>query len=143
MNDFMEATKGHSTIINFSTTPQWMWNTPEHIDYPSDPNEVTWSYEQGTELRDPSMQELGDYYARLVSWYTNGGFYDEYGVYHQSNHYYKIPYWEVLNEVEAEHSMSVQYYTKIYDAIVRYISTFWIPFIQTFWLVQFSKYNLT
>lgn len=70
------------------------------------------------------MKELADYYARLVGWYTNGGLVDEYGVTHKSGHFYDIPYWEILNEVEAEHSMSVEYYTKIYDAIARFIFFF-------------------
>ena len=43
---------------------------------------------------------LGDYYGRLVSWYTQGGFTDEYGVKHESNHKYNIDIWEVLNEPE-------------------------------------------
>lgn len=36
----MDATSGHSVIINFSTTPQWMWNTASRVDYPADPNTV-------------------------------------------------------------------------------------------------------
>lgn len=42
-----------------------------------------------------------------------GGFTDEYGVYHKSDHHYDIPYWEILNEVDFEHKMSVQYYTQV------------------------------
>jgi len=118
MEDFMNATKDHSVIINFSTTPQWLWNTPEPITYPADPNEVFWSYEQGNDLRDSSLQDIGNYYKRLVGWYTNGGFYDEYNVFHESPYHYDIPMWEVLNEVEAEHSMSPETYTAIYDSIV-------------------------
>ena len=90
-------------ILNFSTIPQWMFKTPKPVPYPSNPDQVDWNYEQGTELRDPSMKELGDYYARLVSWYTRGGFTDELGVFHKSDHHYTIPYWEVLNEVNGEH----------------------------------------
>ena len=65
-------------ILNFSTTPQWMWVTPKPISYPSDPNQFFWDYTQGTEIRDSSGKELGDYYGRLASWYINGGFTDEY-----------------------------------------------------------------
>ena len=65
-------------------------------DYPSDPNIVDWSYTQGTQLRDFTLKELADYYGRLVSWYTKGGFTDEYGVYHHSGYYYHIPYWFIL-----------------------------------------------
>jgi len=118
MDDFMEATQGHSVVINFSTIPQWMWKTPAPVPYPSDPDQVTWDYEQGTELRDPSMKEVADYYGRLVSWYTRGGFTDEFGQEHKSDHHYKIDYWEVLNEVDFEHHMTPEFYTRLYDAIV-------------------------
>jgi hypothetical protein len=116
--DFMNATHGHSVILNFSTTPAWLWKTAKPVTYPKDPNQVDWHYTQGTELRDPSGKQLGDYYARLVSWYVNGGFTDEYGKRHKSGHHYKIPYWEVLNEVDFEHKMTPEQYTKRYDAIV-------------------------
>lgn len=117
MEDLMQATNGHSVIINFSTIPQWMFKTPKPVPYPSDANQVTWDYEQGTELRDPSMKEVADYYSRLVSWYTQGGFTDEAGRVHSSGHHYKIDYWEVLNEVDFEHNMTPEFYTALYDAI--------------------------
>src|ERR1700730_87245 len=34
MQAFMEATKGHSVVINFSTTPAWMWKTDSVVKYP-------------------------------------------------------------------------------------------------------------
>ena len=80
--DFLNATKGHPAILNFSTIPAWMFKTPQPVSYPQNPDEVTWKYTQGTELRDPSLKELGDYYARLVSWYVKGGFTDEAGKRH-------------------------------------------------------------
>jgi len=118
MEDLMKATAGHSVIINFSTIPQWMFKTEKPVPYPADPDQVNWEYEKGTEFRDGSLKEVGDYYARLVSWYTQGGFTDEYGKRHESGHHYKIPYWEVLNEVDSEHEMSPETYTRVYDAIV-------------------------
>src|SRR5580704_778601 len=90
--DFLDATKGHSVILNFSTIPEWMFKSDKPSAYPSDPNQVTWDYENGTDLRDPSMQEVADYYARLISWYTNGGFTDEFGKRHESGYHYSIPY---------------------------------------------------
>jgi len=77
------------------------------------------------------MKQLGDYYRRLVSWYVNGGFSDEYGNYHESNYFYRITHWEVLNEVESEHSMTVQQYTARYDAIVSSILSVapWMKFV--------------
>jgi hypothetical protein len=118
MEAFMNATKGHSVIVNFSTTPAWMWTTDNAVSYPDNPYQVSWDYNQGNTLRDTTMKEIADYYGRLFSWYTRGGFTDELGVFHQSNHFYKIPYWEVLNEPDFEHYFSPQSYTKIYDAIV-------------------------
>jgi hypothetical protein len=116
--DFLDATKGHSVILNFSTIPQWMYKTDKPVAYPRDPDQVTWNYEQGTELRDPSAREVGDYYARLLAWYTKGGFTDEFAKKHESGYHYSIPYWEVLNEVDFEHQMPVETYTKIYDSTV-------------------------
>jgi hypothetical protein len=114
--DFLAATDGHPTVMNFSTTPAWLWKTDKPVTYPDDPNQVVWNYTQGTELRDPSGKELGDYYGRLVSWYGNGGFTDENGVKHESGYHYKFPVWEVLNE--GEHGMTPERYTAHYDAIV-------------------------
>jgi hypothetical protein len=116
--DFAEASKGHSTIWNFSTIPQWMFKTVKPVPYPADPNQPVWHYEQGTDLSDPSIKEVADYYARLVSWYTQGGFSDELGKRHESGHHYKIDYWEVLNEVDIEHNMTPPFYTALYDAVV-------------------------
>jgi hypothetical protein len=121
MDDLMRATAGHSVIINFSTIPQWMFKSPKPVPYPSDPNQVTWDYEQGTDLRDPSMKEVAEYYGRLASWYTRGGFTDEAGRLHSSGHHYKIGYWEVLNEVDFEHDMSPEFYTALYDAVTESI----------------------
>ena len=116
--DFLAATEGHSTIINFSTIPAWMFKTDAPVKYPDDPNRVFWTYTQGTELRDPTGKELGDYFGRLVSWYTQGGFTDENGKRHESGYHYAFPYWEVLNEVESEHSTTPEDYTRRYDAMV-------------------------
>lgn len=116
--DFLESTKGHPVIMNFSTIPQWMFKTDQPVVYPADPNLVCWNYSQGTELRDSSLKELTGYYIRLISWYTKGGFTDELGKYHKSGYHYDIPYWEVLNEPDLEHNISPQTYTRIYDAMV-------------------------
>lgn len=119
MDAFMQATIGHSVVINFSTTPAWMWKTDAPVKYPEDPYQPFWDYNPGQQLRDTTVKELAEYYGRLLSWYTKGGFTDELGKYHQSGHFYKIPYWEVLNEPDLEHNISPQLYTKIYDAIVK------------------------
>ncbi|WP_295669304.1 glycosyl hydrolase family 39 [uncultured Mucilaginibacter sp.] len=116
--DFLEATKGHCVIMNFSTIPQWMFKTDYLVSYPAEPNEVAWSYGGGTAFRDTTLKELTGYYVRLLSWYTKGGFTDELGAYHKSGYHYDIPYWEILNEPEFEHNFTPQAYTKVYDAVV-------------------------
>jgi len=116
--DFLDATKGHSSILNFSTIPQWMVRTDKRVAYPADPEGVTWTYTQGSDFRDPTFKEVADYYARLLSWYTSGGFTDELGKRHESGHRYKIAYWEVLNEIDLERNLSPEAYVKLYDAVV-------------------------
>ena len=116
--DFMEATEGHSVIMNFSTIPVWMFKTKKPVAIPSDPDQVFWGYNQGMELRDTTLKEVTDYFVRLFSWYTQGGFTDELGQYHKSGHHYTFQYWEVLNEPDLEHHIPVSLYTRIYDAVV-------------------------
>ena len=117
LDDFMKATEGHSVVLNFSTIPAWMYKTDKPVTFPDDANQVFWNYTQGTELRDPSMKEVSEYFARLLSWYTKGGFTDEYGKRWESGHHYKVAYWEVLNEIDFEHHWTPQQYTKFYDAV--------------------------
>ncbi|MFN7999088.1 MAG: glycosyl hydrolase family 39 [Bryobacteraceae bacterium] len=116
--DFLRATEGHPSILNFSTIPAWMFKTAAPVKYPEDADQPVWDYTQGTELRDPTAKELADYYARLVSWYTRGGFTDELGRKHTSGHHFKIDYWEVFNEIDFEHDTTPEQYVTRYDAIV-------------------------
>lgn len=116
--DFLEATKSHPVMLNFSTIPPWMFKADHMVPYPDDPDQPIWHYQVGTELRDPTMKEIADYFARLVSWYTKGGFTDETGIWHESGHHYALAYWEVLNEPDLEHDTSPEQYTARYDAIV-------------------------
>jgi len=111
--EFVNTVRGHPFLMNICTIPQWMYKTEK----PVDPLRTTFDYEQGTELRDPSMKEVGDYFARYVSWYTQGGFKDEYGKWHESGHHFTIPYWEVLNEPDLEHDTYPERYTALYDTI--------------------------
>ena len=118
--DIAQATQGHPIGWGFATIPAWMFKTERPVAYSADPNQQVWDYEQGTELRDPSMKEVADYYARVVSWYTRGGFADEFGKWHESGHYFKHDhdYFGVLNEPNGEHHMSPEVYTALYDAVV-------------------------
>jgi len=118
---FLNRSMGRKPIINFSTIPTWMFNTSTWS-YPADLYEVDFDYNQGTELLDPTGTQAADYFARLVSWYTAGGFTDELGTFHASDHHFSFPNWEVLNEVDAEHNTTVEDYTIRYDAIVSAIN---------------------
>ena len=115
--DFLDATQGHPVVLNFSTIPAWMFKTDTPVTYPADPDQAVWNYTRGTELRDSTGAELGQYYARLVSWYTKGGFTDELGARHESGHHYQISHWEVLNEPDLEHQPTPEQYTERYDAV--------------------------
>lgn len=116
--DFLEATQGHPVTLNFSTIPQWMFKSGE-ITYPADPNQVFWGYyEKGLDFRDPTYKEAAEYFARILSWYTQGGFTDEYGRRHNSGHRYQVSHWEVLNEPEYERAFTPEIYTQFYDAVV-------------------------
>ncbi len=102
--DFMTAQAGRPVIMNFSTVP-------------------TWILADTATVHDSAYRRLGNYYARLLSWYEKGGFTDELGVYHASGHNYKFDYWEAFNEVDQtnEGSLSAKEYCKRYDTIVAYM----------------------
>jgi len=116
VEDFLAASEGRPSVWSFSTIPQWLFITPQPVAYPDDPNQVIWNYSQGKEL--PDVPALADYYARLASWYTQGGFTDELGKFHSSGHHYNLHYWEVFNEIDGEHEPTPEQYVERYDAIV-------------------------
>jgi Galactose binding lectin domain len=124
MVDFMVASgNGTRTAIpNFSTPPQWLYNT-DRVIYPDDPLECFWNYESSNEVVDKTYKTFGDYYGRLVAYYAEGGFNDEYGRF-IPGYYFNISIWEVLNEVEGEHHDNPAEYTAIYDAVVQGIQRF-------------------
>lgn len=116
VEDFMTAAEGRAVVANFATIPAWMFTEPVAV--PDDPDEIVWDYERGTELRDPSLNEVADYFYRLASWYIAGGFTDELGRRHESGHRYRFAYWEVLCEPDMR-GMSPQAYTALYNAVVQ------------------------
>ena len=117
--DFLAATAGHSRIVSFCTQPSWLFHLDTPHVYPHNASRVDWFYDQGSPLIDQTMRDLGDYYGRLFAWYMNGGFIDEYGHEHVSNHHYSWDYTEIFNEVEAEHTMNPESYTRAYDAVIQ------------------------
>jgi hypothetical protein len=117
VSDFFSATSGHSSVFTMSALPTWMFRNANPGPIPESPDEADWSYEAGTELRDPTGKEAADYYARVAGWYTAGGFVDELGAKHRSRHRENIAWWEVLNEPEYEHGLDIQTYTRLYDRI--------------------------
>jgi hypothetical protein len=124
VEDFVRAVsaKNGSVMPNFSTMPQWLWldatGKRNRVPYPDQSDRCVWNYEQGQQLVDGSGSQAADYYGRLFAWYTQGGFTDEYGSGHVSNHHYDFQWWEVLNEIEGEHQINASSYTSLYDAIV-------------------------
>ena len=43
---------------------------------------------------------------------------DEFGKRHESGYHYSISHWEVLNEVDFEHHIDPETYTRLYDEVV-------------------------
>ncbi|HZC42564.1 MAG TPA: hypothetical protein VE195_00215 [Acidobacteriaceae bacterium] len=117
-SDFFANTSGQRHV-NVGTIPRWMFNVPD-IKIPSDPGASFHPYTDGTTgalLKDPTGKQFADYQVRIYEWYTKGGFTDEIGKYHKSGHHYKITYWGILNEPDFENRITVEQYTKIYDAV--------------------------
>jgi hypothetical protein len=117
VEDFFAATGNRASVFTMSTIPTWMFKSADPGPIPLSPTEAMWGYETGDELRDPTGQEVADYYARVARWYTQGGFKDELGQQITSPHHFKIAYWEILNEPEYEHALSINTYIRMYDKI--------------------------
>jgi len=114
---YLEASKDREPILCFDSIPAWMFKNWKNIEYPSDPNAGSIGYlVRDSALLDPTGQQAAEYFARVFSWYTQGGFTDENGKYHRSGHHYRIPWWEVLNEFDAQGT--AEEYLRIYDATV-------------------------
>jgi len=109
--------------LNITTIPRWMFKVPPK-EVPSDPNASFYPYTDDTRgdlLKDPSGKQIAEYQARIFQWYTKGGFTDELGKFHKSGHHYKVDYWDVLNEPDFENKITVEQFTRIYDAVTEAI----------------------
>ena len=114
---------GDAVIPNFSTPPTWLYSGTDWS-YSKECSQANGckssGYEKGTAPASfhGGLTALGDYYGRLLSWYTQGGFTDELGNRHTSGHHLNITTWEVFNEPDYEHRHSPETYTLEFDAIV-------------------------
>ncbi len=120
--DFYAHTAGKHHM-NITTIPRWMFQVaPKQV--PDDPAASFYAYTDDTRgdlLKDPTGRQIAEYQARIFQWYTQGGFTDEVGKFHSSGHHYKIDYWDVLNEPDFENKITVEQYTRIYDAVAEAI----------------------
>ena len=117
--DFLAAV-GPEPSLDLSTTPAWMWQQGGDVHhYPDYAYQVDWGYNTGDQLVDPTCEQVGQYYGRIAAWFSQGGFYDEYGSFHKSPHFYDLSLWEMLNEME--HGLDVQLYTCIYDQAAKWV----------------------
>ena len=114
---------GHAMIPNFSTPPTWLYDGADW-GYSKECSQAngckSGGYEKGTAPASfhGGLEALGDYYGRLVAWYTQGGFTDELGKRHTSGHFLNITIWEIFNEPDYEHGHTAESYTLEFDAIV-------------------------
>jgi hypothetical protein len=125
MLDYWDAVGGQDSpqIPNFSTPPTWLYDNASwgYNSVCTSANTCKYrGYEKGSAPASAhgGLSALGDYYGRLLAWYTRGGFHDEYGEFHASGHYLNITIWEIYNEVDYEHGHTPQSYTEDFDAIV-------------------------
>ncbi|HLY58445.1 MAG TPA: hypothetical protein VKS60_22980 [Stellaceae bacterium] len=118
--DFVNATAGHPIVFNIGTLPAWVFATKTPAVVAADPDALNWGYSEFNQatLSDAAVKLAADYQARLVAWYTQGGFTDEAGKRHEPGHHYDVAYWEVLNDPDFEDSLRPADYTRLYDAIV-------------------------
>ncbi len=119
VEDFFANTEG-KRHINVGTIPRWMFNVPA-IQLPTNPTGSSYQYAEGTKgdlLKDPTGRQFGEYQARIVAWYTQGGFTDELGKFHKSPYHHKIDYWGVMNEPSLENHLTPEQYTRLYDQTV-------------------------
>jgi hypothetical protein len=120
--DYYANTSGKHHL-NMGTIPRWMFDVPP-IEMPSEPGSSVYRYTDGTTgdlLKDPTGRQFAEYQVRIYQWYTHGGFTDELGKYHKSGHHYKVDFWDVLNEPDFENRITVEQFTKIYDAVTEAI----------------------
>ena len=109
MSDFCAATKHgdcSETNIFIGPLPPWLYHTSLtdlSICNASNPASCT------GELVDPSGRAAGEYYSRIVSWFTRGYLIDEFGNNHTGGHHFNFTHWEVLNEPNLHlfHSMTL------------------------------------
>ena len=90
MKSYYKSTNDSAThVLNVGTIPTWMFVTSAPVTYPADPATPDYDYSrEGTQLVDPTGKQVADYFTRVYQWYTQGGFMDEDGVFHSSNHHY-------------------------------------------------------
>jgi hypothetical protein len=111
--DFMDAMEGRPVVMNYQAIPGWTMKRPR---------QKPLTHELGSLFVDSTGQEIADYFARIVSWYTKGGFTDELGKKHESGHLYKIGIWEIMNEPDHESiAMTKELYTSLYDVVAEAI----------------------
>jgi hypothetical protein len=130
MLDYWAAVGGQSRpqIPNFSTPPTWLYDATSwgyNTECTAANGCLYGGYEKGTAPASAhgGLPALGDYYGRLLAWYTRGGFTDEYGTQVDSGHTLNITLWEIYNEVDYEHGHTPQSYVQEFDAIVAGIRT--------------------
>ena len=104
LEDFMKATEGHSVVMNFSHDAGVDVEDGQAGEVSGRSQPGVLGIHAGYGDARSAFKEAADYYARLLSWYTKGGFTDEFGKWHESGHHYKFAYWEVLNEIDFEHN---------------------------------------
>lgn len=126
------ASGNASVMVDIETSPDWMWlganASTNHTcadatstSLPVGPKNRCPFYGDPTTPIDGSWSQIADYFAKVASRYTRGGFEDEHGTWRGGGKTYKIDRWEILNEVNhpREHDFNASDYIAFYDEQVR------------------------
>ena len=107
-------------VFNVGSVPNYYYQGVKYgeniMDNPYDPS-IKYGT-SGTTLSSEAINDIGQYYAKIVSYYKNGGFIDEYGNEYKSDYKLPIKLIEVMNDPDFFHTTSAALYTQIYDATV-------------------------
>ena len=116
--DFLNATEGHSTVMNFSTIPAGCSRPTSRSPIPRTPIRSSGTTPKAQSCAIPPASRSATTTPASSVGTRKGGFTDENGKRHDSGYHYHFPVWEVLNEVDFEHKTTPELYTQRYDAIV-------------------------
>eukprot|EP01084_Bolivina_argentea_P144857 254050_1 len=109
-----------TTVFNIGAVPNYFYPNIEYGQNINDnPFDTSPKYSfPGGSLTPQIVDNIGKYFANIISYYKNGGFIDIYGNKYTSNYSLPIKLIEITNDADQYVCASVNCYTQIYDSTV-------------------------